>query len=97
MLSWWHVAGYNTFLYSCGAGDTAVELFEEMKELGLAPDNITFRGLVSATTAAGKWKAAQSFINLMQAGGFSFAIGEFTEMQWACARARNSRDRKSVV
>lgn len=43
-----------------------MELFEEMKELGLAPDNITFRGLVSATTAAGKWKAAQSFINLMQ-------------------------------
>lgn len=43
-----------------------MDLFEEMKELGLAPDNITFRGLVSATTAAGKWKAAQIFINLMQ-------------------------------
>ena len=43
-----------------------MELFEEMKVLGLAPDRITFTGLVSATTAAGQWETAQSFIDMMQ-------------------------------
>jgi hypothetical protein len=52
--------------FQCAAGDTAVELFEEMKKLGVVPDRITFTGLVSATTAAGKWETAQSFIDMME-------------------------------
>jgi hypothetical protein len=28
--------------FQCAAGDTAVELFEEMKKLGVVPDRITF-------------------------------------------------------
>lgn len=43
-----------------------MELFEEMEKLGITPDRITFTGLVSATTAAGKWELAQSFIDMMQ-------------------------------
>lgn len=50
----------------CAAGDIAVQLFEEMEKLGIAPDRITFTGLVSATTAAGKWELAQSFLDMMQ-------------------------------
>lgn len=79
-------------LLQCAAGDVAVELFEEMVTLGLAPDRITFTGLISATTAAGKWELAQSFIDKMQARGFSIGVNEYTEMQWACARARKPRE-----
>lgn len=43
-----------------------MELFEEMEKLGIVPDRITFTGLVSATTAAGLWDRAQSFIDMMQ-------------------------------
>lgn len=47
-----------------------MELFEEMKTLGIAPDRITFTGLVSATTAAGQWETAQGFIDMMQVSSY---------------------------
>ena len=50
----------------CGAGETAVKLFEEMNTLEIEPDRITFTGLISATTASGQWEAAQRFFDMMQ-------------------------------
>lgn len=43
-----------------------MKLYDEMLELGICADRITFMALVSATTAAGKWDLAQNFLDIME-------------------------------
>lgn len=51
-----------------------MKLYDEMLELGVGADRITFMALVSATTAAGKWDLAQNFFDIMKVNATSLFL-----------------------